>query len=149
MGPADSPYAGGVFFVNIHFPPGEGQPADAGRARPAPHEPHAAWLCPAPTRHPPHAPLPPAPDYPFKPPKVAFQTKVYHPNVNSQGSICLDILKVRRTHSGTRRPHGSTRARARTRSRAVRLRLEHLQPACTPPTYTGTLAGPVEPGAYH
>lgn len=53
MGPGESPYSGGVFFVNIHFPP----------------------------------------DYPFKPPKVQFQTKVYHPNVNSQGSICLDILK--------------------------------------------------------
>jgi ubiquitin-protein ligase len=53
MGPADSPFSGGVFFVSIHFPP----------------------------------------DYPFKPPKVSFQTKVYHPNVNSQGSICLDILK--------------------------------------------------------
>lgn len=53
MGPADSPFAGGVFFVSIHFPP----------------------------------------DYPFKPPKVAFQTKVYHPNINSQGAICLDILK--------------------------------------------------------
>ena len=53
MGPGDSPYSGGVFFVLIHFPP----------------------------------------DYPFKPPKVQFQTKVYHPNVNSQGSICLDILK--------------------------------------------------------
>ncbi|PKU78090.1 Ubiquitin-conjugating enzyme E2 8 [Dendrobium catenatum] len=53
MGPPDSPYAGGVYLVNIHFPP----------------------------------------DYPFKPPKVAFKTKVFHPNINSNGSICLDILK--------------------------------------------------------
>eukprot|EP00246_Nothoceros_aenigmaticus_P003949 TRINITY_DN1518_c0_g1_i2.p1 TRINITY_DN1518_c0_g1~~TRINITY_DN1518_c0_g1_i2.p1 ORF type:complete len:162 (-),score=13.16 TRINITY_DN1518_c0_g1_i2:344-829(-) len=53
MGPPDSPYAGGVFLVTIHFPP----------------------------------------DYPFKPPKVAFRTKVFHPNINSNGSICLDILK--------------------------------------------------------
>ncbi|KRW99090.1 Ubiquitin-conjugating enzyme/RWD-like protein [Pseudocohnilembus persalinus] len=52
-GPSGSPYEGGNFGVNIHFPT----------------------------------------DYPFKPPKINFTTKIYHPNINSNGSICLDILQ--------------------------------------------------------
>jgi len=53
VGPEDSPFQGGVFFLNVQFPT----------------------------------------DYPFKPPKVSFTTRIYHPNINSNGSICLDILK--------------------------------------------------------
>jgi len=32
-------------------------------------------------------------DYPLKPPKISFTTPVYHPNVNREGNICVDILK--------------------------------------------------------
>ena len=53
MGPTESAYEGGVFFLDIKFPK----------------------------------------EYPFKPPKVCFITKIYHPNINSAGAICLDILK--------------------------------------------------------
>ncbi|KAK4441430.1 Ubiquitin-conjugating enzyme E2 20 [Sesamum alatum] len=32
-------------------------------------------------------------DYPFKPPKVKFETGCFHPNVDVYGNICLDILQ--------------------------------------------------------
>ncbi len=53
LGPTESPYENGVFFLEINFPQ----------------------------------------EYPYKPPRIHFTTKIYHPNINSAGGICLDILK--------------------------------------------------------
>lgn len=33
------------------------------------------------------------PEYPHKPPKVLCQTKIYHPNIDLEGNVCLNILK--------------------------------------------------------
>lgn len=32
-------------------------------------------------------------EYPFKAPTVRFETPCFHPNVDTYGNICLDILK--------------------------------------------------------
>ncbi len=32
-------------------------------------------------------------EYPFKPPKLHFKTKIFHSNISNSGEICIDILK--------------------------------------------------------
>jgi ubiquitin-conjugating enzyme E2 D/E len=76
LGPVDSPYAGGVFFLNIHFPPDY------------PFKPPKVL-----TRHYFPAPLRPTLTHSHSKNQVTFATKIYHPNINSGGGICLDILK--------------------------------------------------------
>lgn len=31
-------------------------------------------------------------EYPFKPPKIIFKTKIYHPNIDERGNVCLPII---------------------------------------------------------
>jgi len=31
-------------------------------------------------------------NYPFSPPAVKFRTRIYHPNIDSQGRVCIDLI---------------------------------------------------------
>ena len=33
-------------------------------------------------------------EYPFKPPKLTFKTKIYHPNIDEKGQVCLPIINA-------------------------------------------------------
>jgi len=33
-------------------------------------------------------------EYPFKPPKISFRTKIYHPNIDEKGQVCLPIVSA-------------------------------------------------------
>ncbi|KAF8785221.1 ubiquitin-conjugating enzyme E2 L3-like [Argiope bruennichi] len=33
-------------------------------------------------------------EYPFKPPKITFKTKIYHPNIDEKGQVCLEIIST-------------------------------------------------------
>lgn len=55
--------------------------------------------------------------YPVEPPKIVFATPVYHPNIDTQGRICCDLLnmppKVGRARSfiiASTAPHAYSRA---------------------------------------
>jgi ubiquitin-protein ligase len=40
-------------------------------------------------------------EFPFKPPEVRFVTPIYHPNVDEQGKICVDLLNSSETWKPT------------------------------------------------
>lgn len=85
--PPDSPYAGGVFMVKIHFPP------DYPFKPPKVGLPYCLRALDTVVRCLNHKHVMMSLYAPIAAVQVNFQTKVYHPNINSNGSICLDILK--------------------------------------------------------
>jgi len=44
-------------------------------------------------------------EYPFKPPKVLMISKIYHPNINEKGEICLPIITPEQWKPATKVQH--------------------------------------------
>lgn len=46
-------------------------------------------------------------EYPFKPPKINFKTKIYHPNIDEKGQVCLPIISAENWKPATKTDQGS------------------------------------------
>lgn len=100
MGPSDSPYTGGVFFVMIHFPPDYPfkPPKVQFQTKARSSFPFCDDADDDDVADVLDNVLPSLTSLRFslsrpKNNKKKRPRQVYHPNINSQGSICLDILK--------------------------------------------------------
>lgn len=45
-------------------------------------------------------------EYPFKPPKINFKTKIYHPNIDEKGQVCLPIISAENWKPATKTDQG-------------------------------------------
>jgi ubiquitin-conjugating enzyme E2 L3 len=46
-------------------------------------------------------------EYPFKPPKICFRTKIYHPNIDEKGQVCLPIITAENWKPATKTDQGT------------------------------------------
>lgn len=45
-------------------------------------------------------------EYPFKPPKICFKTRIYHPNIDEKGQVCLPIISAENWKPATKTDQG-------------------------------------------